>query len=117
MGETMEQRIELACELRSLGVKSVPINILNPIKGTALENVPPLSDDEILTTIAIFRFILPDAHIRFAGGRITMSKELQEKALQTGINASIVGDLLTTAGPSIEDDYAMFKKLGYQLSI
>jgi biotin synthase len=114
MGETVEQRIELACELRSLGVKSVPINILNPIKGTALENAVPLSDEEILTTIAIFRFILPDAFIRFAGGRIKMSEELQLMALQTGINASIVGDLLTTINSSIETDYEMFRKIGYK---
>ena len=115
MGETVEQRIELACELRSLGVKSVPVNILNPIKGTALENAVPLSDEEILTTIAIFRFILPDAFIRFAGGRIKMSEELQLMALQTGINASIVGDLLTTINSSIETDYEMFRKIGYKV--
>ena len=114
MGESMEQRIELACELRSLGVKSVPMNILNPIKGSALENAAPLSDEEILTTIAAFRFVLPDAFIRFAGGRINMSETLQKKALQTGINASIVGDLLTTAGAGIEKDYEMFRELGYK---
>jgi biotin synthase len=113
MGESMEQRIELACELRSLGVKSVPINILNPIKGSALENAKPLSEEEILTTIAVFRFVLTDAFIRFAGGRINMSENLQKKALQSGINASLVGDLLTTLGSNINKDYEMFENLGY----
>ena len=113
MGETMEQRLELAFELRAFGVKSVPMNILNPIAGTALENAPPLSDDEILTTIAMFRFILPDAFIRFAGGRIKMSEELQIRALQSGINAAIMGDMLTTCGPSIEKDYDMLRKVDW----
>jgi len=113
MGETMEHRVELACELRSLGVKSVPVNILNPIKGSALENAAPLCDDEILTTVAMFRFVLPDAFIRFAGGRVRMSEELQTRALRAGINASMVGDLLTTPGTSVEKDYGMFEKTGY----
>jgi len=113
MGESMEQRIELACELRELGVKSVPVNILNPIKGSALENSKPLSDEEILTTMAIFRFVLPDAFIRFAGGRINMSENLQKKALLSGINASLVGGLLTTPGSNISKDYEMFESVGY----
>jgi len=113
MGENMEQRVELACELRELGVKSVPINILNPIKGSALENAKPLSEEEILTTMAVFRFVLPDAFIRFAGGRINMSESLQKKALQSGINASLVGGLLTTPGSNVNKDYEMFETLGY----
>ena len=113
IGESMEHRVELACELRLLGVKSVPVNILNPVMGSALENAVQLSDDEILTTMAMFRFVLPDAFIRFAGGRIKMSEELQIRALNSGINASIVGDLLTTSGPSIEKDYEMFRKVNW----
>jgi len=116
MGESMEQRVELACELRELDVKSVPINILNPIKGSALENAKPLSEEEILTTMAVFRFVLPDAFIRFAGGRINMSESLQKRALQAGINASLVGGLLTTPGSNINEDYEMFKTLGYDAS-
>jgi len=113
IGESMEHRVELACELRLLGVKSVPVNILNPVMGSALENAVQLSDDKILTTMAMFRFVLPDAFIRFAGGRIKMSEELQIRALNSGINASIVGDLLTTSGPSIEKDYEMFRKVNW----
>ena len=113
MGETMEQRIELGCELRDLGIKSVPVNILNPIKGSALENAKPLSDEEILTTIAVFRFVLHDASIRFAGGRINMSEELQRRALLAGVNAAMVGDLLTTLGTGVDRDFEMFRNLGY----
>jgi biotin synthase len=113
MGETMEHRIELACELRELGVKSVPINILNPIKGTALENAKPLTDEEILTTIAVLRFVLPNAFLRFAGGRINMSESLQKKALQAGINAALVGDLLTTIGSNAKRDFEMFENLEF----
>ena len=113
IGESMEHRVELVCELRLLGVKSVPVNILNPVMGSALENAVQLSDDEILTTMAMFRFVLPDAFIRFAGGRIKMSEELQIRALNSGINASIVGDLLTTSGPGIEKDYEMFRKVNW----
>jgi biotin synthase-like enzyme len=105
--------VELACELREIGAKCVPINVLNPIKGSALENAAPLSDEEILTTIAVFRFVLPNALLRFAGGRINMSEALQKKALQSGINAAMVGNLLTTRGTSIEKDYEMFREVGY----
>ena len=104
MGETMEQRIELAILLRSLGVKSVPVNILAPIKGTPLEDVPLMGEDEILRTIAIFRFILPDAALRFAGGRARLSEEAVLTAYRIGINASIMGDMLTTAGADIDTD-------------
>ena len=112
MGETMAQRIELAFELRRIGAKSIPLNFLNPIKGTQLENASPLSDDEVMITIALFRFINPDAMIRFAGGR-NMISHLEEKALRSGINASLVGDLLTTVGKNIDQDLDTFKRLGF----
>jgi biotin synthase len=116
MGESMSQRIELAMALRELGVKSAPINILNPIKGTALADRPPLTDDEILTTVALFRFVLPDAFIRFAGGRVRMSVELQRRVLRAGLNASLVGGLLTTAGTNIDNDYRLFREAGYRVA-
>ena len=110
MGETMKQRIELAFELKKLNVMSIPINILDPIKGTRLETTPKLSDEEILTSIAMFRFVNPTAYLRFSGGRATLSKEMQLKALQTGLNASITGGLLTTPGAvTTEEDREMFE--------
>ncbi len=111
MGETMEQRIEMAFELAELGVDSVPMNILNPIPGTALEHQPLISDDDIRRTAAIYRFILPRAEIRFAGGRMRLSEELTRQLLLGGINGALVGDMLTTIGNSIDDDYRLFDSL------
>ena len=113
MGETPAQRIELAMALRELGVKSVPVNILAPIKGTPLENMPLISEDDVLRTIAIFRFILPDAALRFAGGRARLSAEATSEAYRIGINASIMGDMLTTAGADIDTDIARILAAGY----
>ncbi len=114
MGETMQQRIELAVALRELGVKSIPVNVLNPVKGTALENAAPLSDVEILRSVAMFRIVNPDAHIRFAGGR-NLIKHLEKTLLHSGISASIVGDMLTTSGSDIDTDKQMFKNEGFTL--
>ncbi len=112
MGETMEQRIELACVLRDLHILSIPLNILNPIQGTPLYGTAPLADDEILTTIALFRLINPRAQLRFAGGRLAI-RHIQEQALRAGINASITGDYLTTSGAQICDDIRSFNAAGF----
>jgi len=114
MGETMAHRIELAMELQELGVKSIPINILNPIEGTPLQGTAKLTDEEVLTTIALFRFINPEAKIRFAGGR-NQIKHIEKKALSAGINAALVGDLLTTIGTNVQEDRVSFQNAGFRL--
>ncbi len=115
MGESMEQRMEMVFTLRDLGIKSIPINILQPMKGTALESIAPLSEDEILTTISIFRFINPEAHLRFAGGRIQI-KEFQHKALRAGISAALTGDYLTSTGSNIQEDIKDFANAGFKIN-
>ena len=114
MGESMEQRIKMAFEIRELGVKSVPINVLNPIKGTPFENVRSLSPDEILRTIALFRLIMPYAHIRYAGGRMCLG-EHQSKGFKAGVSAMLVGNYLTTVGNKISDDLEMIQRMGLEI--
>ena len=112
LGESMQDRIDLAFSLKELGIKSVPLNILSPVKGTPYENNKPLSEEEILKTISIFRFILPDAFIRLAGGRAFLSDK-GKKAFLSGANAAITGDMLTTYGISVDTDMQIIKETGY----
>jgi len=112
MGEAMVDRIDLALELRSLGIKSIPINILTPIPGTPLAHLPPLTMDEILTTVALFRFINPAAVIRMAGGRQQLGSD-QYQCFAAGANGAIVGNFLTTTGSSIKQDLAELKSMGF----
>ena len=114
LGESRVQRLELAFELAGLNIKSIPINILNPIKNTAFENVKPLSLSEILLSFAMFVLVNPKAVIRVAGGRNLLG-DAQEKLFLSGVSGAIVGDYLTTSGNGLKNDLAMFKKLGFEI--
>lgn len=113
MGENLQERLELAFAISEIAPDSIPLNVLQPIKGTPLENTPPLSEDEILTAFAMFRIINPKAHIRFAGGRSAF-KNRQRDALKAGASALLVGDMLTTIGSDINSDYKMLSEMGYE---
>ena len=112
MGETREDRCELALSLREIGANVVPINILNPIKGTPFENNPPLPVMEILKTIACFRFILPRQEIMIAGGRTVNLRDAQSMIFLAGASALMVGNYLTTLNQPVEKDLQMLKDLG-----
>ncbi len=114
MGETEKQRLQLAFELRDLAVLSIPLNILSPIPNTPLQDVPPISLDEVLRCVAMFRLINPQAVIRIAGGRGRFAEE-QYKLFAAGANGSIVGDYLTTMGAGVQEDLQAFAKLGFKL--
>jgi len=103
MGESIEDRIDIALTLHDLEVDSVPINILNPIKGTPLEDRPVMSEEEVKRSIGMFRFVLPRAVLRLAGGRLLFASYFSS-LYQYGINAVITGDMLTTQGISIQKD-------------
>lgn len=103
MGESVDDRVDIALELRKLQVDSTPINILNPIKGTPLENRPTVHPDEVRRTIALFRHVLPKTVLRLAGGRLIIQKYFTD-LYKYGINAEITGDMLTTAGLTVADD-------------
>ena len=113
MGESREDRIEMALFLRQLNPKTVPINFLNPIKGTPLEDYEDkISEEEILKTICIFRLALPKSLLRYAGGRTTrLSKYNQKLGIIAGINSLLVGNYLTTTGSKSEEDKEMLKSL------
>ena len=113
LGETMEDRIDMVLTARELGVKSIPVNLLNPIPGTPYGHNRPLSNDEARRCVAIFRFLIPDASIRLAGGRGLVGDK-GEGCFTSGANAAISGDMLTTAGITVETDMELLEKLGYE---
>ena len=114
LGESWEDRVDLALSLRDLEVESVPLNLLNPREGTPLSDRPKLDPYEALKAIAIFRLILPEQILRYAGGREAVMGELQALGLKAGINAMLIGHYLTTLGQPPEQDRAMLEKLGLQ---
>lgn len=112
MGETPRHRAEFALALRRVNPVSIPINILQPIPGTPLENVELISFDEVLDAIAIMRFAHPTSELRFAGGRARFSEDEQLKMMEAGINAGVVGTLLTTIASSYEADRQLVERAG-----
>jgi len=113
LGETPEDRIDMALTLRELGIKSVPVNMLNPIPGTPFENNEKLTNDDMCRIVAVYRFILPDASIRLAGGR-GLLPDKGKGCFTSGANAAISGDMLTTAGITVKTDMALLEELGYK---
>lgn len=114
LGESMEDRIDMALTLRELGINSIPVNMLDPISGTPYESNKPLTNDEMCRIVAIFRFILPKAFIRLAGGR-GLLPDRGKRCFRSGANAVISGDMLTTSGISIESDMKMIDELKYKM--
>ncbi|MFI3172516.1 MAG: biotin synthase BioB [Eubacteriales bacterium] len=116
LGESIQDRIDMAFELRNLGIQSVPLNILNPILGTPFEALPLLTTEDIQRIVAVYRFILPTASIRLAGGR-GLLLDKGKSCFLSGANAAISGDMLTTSGTTIKSDLALIEKLGYTPSL
>lgn len=114
LGESREDRIKLALNIRDLQINSIPINILTPIPGTPLENVKQLSQEEILRTLAMFRLVNSQSVIRFAGGRKILGEE-DKKGFMGGVNGAIVGNYLTTIGPDVVRDIQMLKEIGLEV--
>jgi biotin synthase len=114
MGETRADRCDLAFALHEIGANVIPINVLNPVKGTPYENNPPLSVLEILHTIACFRFILPRREIMIAGGRTLNLRAAQSMIFMAGASALMVGNYLTTLNQPVDQDLQMLKDLGLE---
>ncbi len=114
LGETLEDRIEMALTLRELGVKSVPVNFLNPIPKTPMERNERITEEEARRIVAVYRFLLPEAAIRLAGGRGLLADK-GRGCFQSGANAAISGDMLTTAGITVQTDLEILRELGYEV--
>jgi biotin synthase len=116
LGETREQRVEMAFELAAINPTSVPINLLNPRPGTKFGDRDYMDPWEAVKWIAIFRLILPDALFRLCGGRVENLGELQQTAVKAGLNGVMMGNFLTTLGNAPEEDRAMFEELGLNVA-
>lgn len=116
IGETYSDRIDMVFDIRELGIRSIPVNMLNPIKGTPFSDLEILTNDDMCRIVAIFRFIIPNASIRMAGGR-GLLPDKGKKCFLSGANAAITGDMLTTSGISIETDKEIVKELGYEVAL
>jgi len=111
LGETREDRIDMALTLKELNVDVVPVNALMPILGTPLADRAPVSAIEVLKTVAVFRLLLPDKIIKLAGGRESVLKEFQAMAFLSGANGMIIGGYLTQRGRAVEEDHRMIEEI------
>jgi biotin synthase len=116
LGETREQRVEMAFQLAAINPTSVPINLLNPRPGTKFGDRELMDPWEVVKWIAIFRLILPEALFRLCGGRVENLGELQGAAVKAGLNGVMMGNFLTTLGNTPEEDRAMFEELGLNVA-
>lgn len=116
IGETETDRVDMAIALRDLGVDTVPINFLHPIAGTPLGKVETLEPMEILRIIALYRFILPQANLKVAGGRVLNLRDLQSWIFCAGATSILSGNYLTTAGRAVQEDMQMLTDLGLEAS-
>lgn len=116
LGESREQRVEMAFQLAGINPTSVPINLLNPRPGTKFGERQLIEPWEAVKWIAIFRLILPDALFRLCGGRTENLGELQSQAIKAGLNGVMMGNFLTTLGNAPEEDRAMFEELGLNVA-
>ncbi len=116
LGETREQRVEMAFELAAIDPTSVPINLLNPRPGTKFGDRELIDPWEAVKWIAIFRLILPEALFRLCGGRVENLGELQPLAVRAGLNGVMMGNFLTTLGAEPEEDRAMFTEHGLNVA-
>lgn len=114
MGETWEDRLDMALSLAELGITSIPINALLPVKGTPFGELEPLTEDEIVRTMAMFRYLNPTAYVRMAAGRCYFP-DGGRRLFQTGVNAAITGNMLTTVGNNTEQDRQMLTQMGFAI--
>ena len=115
LGETVEDRIDMALTLRELKIENIPINILNPVPGTPFESNKILSVCEVRRIIATYRFMIPRGEIRLSGGRGNMH-DRGISCFTSGANAAISGQLLTTSGITLKSDLEVIEKLGYKMT-
>ena len=112
----MADRLEMAFDLRDIGIASMPVNILNPIPGTPFGDIGiSISKEEIFRTIALLRITLPKIVIIYGAGRLFL-EEQQFKAFLSGLNGIVVGNFLTTSGACIADDVAMIHEQGFVIN-
>lgn len=116
MGESMRDRLELAIMARDADASSIPINILQPIKGTPLESIEQLTEEEITRSVALMRLVAPKCTLHFAGGRARLSYGAMLRILRGGMNGALVGDMLTTIGNNVSEDFQMFEEASYAVS-